>query len=101
MSSVIFYKMPNCGWCTKSQQLLQNEINNGRIIVKNYNEAPPNAKFFPYFTYKNKSFSGYPGSKEKLYNHLNYKITENYNTYNNSNNSNKYSPYASLKNYWK
>ena len=34
--SILFYKMPGCGWCDKAESVLSKEISSGEIIVKSY-----------------------------------------------------------------
>jgi glutaredoxin len=75
-SSIVFYKMPSCSFCNKAMKLLENEINNGIIIVKDFREAPKEANGFPYFLNlkNNKSYSGLPRDVSDLYNNLGYNV---------------------------
>lgn len=75
-SSLVFYKMPSCAFCNKAMKLLENEINNGVIIVKDFREAPQEAHAFPYFLNlkNNKSYSGLPRDISDLYNNLGYNV---------------------------
>ena len=94
--SIIFYKMPGCGWCDKAENLLSSQISSGEIIVKSYKEAPRDASGFPYFMYGNKSFAGCPQSPEHLYEKLGYKVEK----YVNVSMSSKRHKYSTLKNVW-
>lgn len=46
--SIIFYSAPWCGYCTKAEQILANELASGKIIKKSHTEAK-GAPGFPYF----------------------------------------------------
>ena len=77
---IIFFSMGNrCGFCVKAEQLLKNEIDNGKIIKKSASEA--NGKFsgFPAFenTTNGKTHMGCPSSVQDLYNKLQ-AVKENY-----------------------
>jgi hypothetical protein len=65
---VHFYSMRGCGWCTKSKELLKDQIAAGQVIMKDAKDAPPETRGFPYFEspVTGKSMSGYPGSEKEL-----------------------------------
>jgi glutaredoxin len=71
--TVIFYKMNSCGYCTKAEKLLADEIANKTVIIKSSSEAPAGVNGFPYFVndVNGKSHMGYPGTKEALFEKLN------------------------------
>ena len=48
---IIFYKMNNCGYCDKAEEMLKEPIANGQIVVKPANEA--NGKFRGFPSFKN------------------------------------------------
>lgn len=65
-----FYSMPGCIYCSKSKELLRNEIKNKTVVIKPYTEAPRHVRGFPYFQANKKSFSGYPGTVSNLFRSL-------------------------------
>ena len=70
--TIIFYSMPGCGHCINAMSELKKEIENNTIIMKHSSTAPNGVMGFPYFTNGNKSITGYPGSKQKLFEVLGY-----------------------------
>jgi len=71
--TIIFYSMgKKCGFCVKAEKLLENEINNGSIVVKPASAS--NGKFRGYPSFENPSngltHSGLPPSVDYLYNKL-------------------------------
>lgn len=73
--TINFYSMDGCGYCDLSKQLLKKEINTGEVKLVSHKEAPAGVMGFPYFTKESgnriqKSFAGYPGTKENLYHNL-------------------------------
>jgi hypothetical protein len=79
--TVIFYKMANCGYCTKAEKLLADEIGNKTVIIKSSSEAPADVNGFPYFVNdaNGKTHMGYPGTKEALFEKLNFfPVRENF-----------------------
>ena len=78
--SIIFYSMMSCPFCVKAQKLLQNEIENGEIIVKDAKDCKSGATGFPHFesaSDKTKTHTGLPKSKDFLYKKLEI-VTEKY-----------------------
>ena len=78
--SIIFYSMMSCPFCVKAQKLLQNEIENGEIIVKDAKDCKSGATGFPHFesaSDKTKTHTGLPKSKDFLYEKLEI-VTEKY-----------------------
>jgi len=61
--------MQGCGFCAKAMKLFEQEISNGKIIVKPHLEAPSDVNGFPHFlnTDNGKSKSGLPSNKESLF----------------------------------
>jgi glutaredoxin len=74
MNKINLFTLTNCHHCKNAKQLLADEINTGAVLVQDSSFAPKNVNGFPHFTYKNKSFTGYPHTKDKLYNELSYTI---------------------------
>jgi glutaredoxin len=69
---IIFYSMPGCGHCIEAKSKLGAEIKSGKIIEKDYLNAPNEVRGFPYFTNGEKSIVGFPRSKENLFTQLGY-----------------------------
>lgn len=66
---IIFFNMQGCGFCAKAMKMFEQEIAQGKIIVKPNTEAPAEVKGFPHFinTDNGKSQSGLPKDKESLF----------------------------------
>ena len=78
-NQINFYYMNGCGYCKKAKHMLENDISNKNIVIKETSDAPKGVRGFPHFTYKDKSFSGAPPSKEKLFDELGFNDSiENY-----------------------
>jgi glutaredoxin len=77
MTTIKFYTMSGCGYCTKAHDLLKNEINRGEVEVLSSHKAPSSVSGFPYFEYKNKTHTGYPQTVNALHKALEYN-KENY-----------------------
>ena len=77
-ADVVFFKLNNCGFCTRALQLLQDEIANGRIKVVDHTLAPKEATGFPFFmnVRNGKTHSGLPQSAAQLYEKLG--VSENF-----------------------
>ena len=75
--TITFYFMNGCGFCTKAKEMLATEISNGEISIIPSSQAPKGINGFPTFSYKGKTHSGLPKTKEQLYNKLGY-VSEGY-----------------------
>lgn len=69
---IIFYKMNNCPYCVKAEEMLKEYIKNGSVVVKEHTTAPAGVRGFPHFVNtKNKlEYSGLPKSAEFLFESL-------------------------------
>ena len=73
---IVFYKMDGCGYCTRAEQLLKDEIASGVIVIKDKSEAPKGVRGFPHFVNEanGMSHSGLPQSVEQLFEKLKYEV---------------------------
>jgi glutaredoxin len=60
--TITFYNMKGCGYCTKAEEMLKNQISSGEIIKRPSTEAPNGTTGFPYFfnNSNNKEYTGLP-----------------------------------------
>lgn len=67
--TITFYKMNGCGFCTKAEDLLKDEIESGVIVVKDKSQAPSGVRGFPHFVNEinGKTHTGYPQTADNLY----------------------------------
>jgi glutaredoxin len=69
---ITFFNMDGCAFCARAKELLSDEIEAGKVIVKAHTEAPPGTSGFPTFTYKDKTEVGLMKSFEELASKLQY-----------------------------